>query len=150
MDQLLRDVEKPSISPKANAHLRGLIISMQEDVSTQIIQSRFLTGLEFAELHNRYEDVHESHSNTFQWLFDNKNAPSPRDETQHLAGEKWIHWLSSDAGIFHISGKMGSGKSTLMKFLYKYRRTKTELQKWAGKSNDFYLLSTSKPYCYYR
>jgi hypothetical protein len=46
--------------------------------------------------------------------------------------EKWINWLSSGNGIFHIAGKLGSGKSTLMKFLCNHPQTKDALQKWAG------------------
>jgi hypothetical protein len=46
--------------------------------------------------------------------------------------QPFLHWLLAGNGIFHISGKLGSGKSTLMKFLCDHRRTTTELQKWAG------------------
>lgn len=46
--------------------------------------------------------------------------------------EPFLRWLSSGNGIFHISGKLGSGKSTLMKFLCDHERTTVELQKWAG------------------
>lgn len=48
---------------------------------------------------------------------------------------KYLHWLSSPEGIFHISGKLGSGKSTLMKLLYTHPKTRAQLQKWAGKFN---------------
>ncbi|KAI1737985.1 hypothetical protein F4680DRAFT_195771 [Xylaria scruposa] len=48
------------------------------------------------------------------------------------AGRMFINWLSSSDGIFHISGKMGSGKSTMMKLLYEHPATKYELEKWAG------------------
>jgi hypothetical protein len=44
-----------------------------------------------------------------------------------LASESLIHWLSSGNRIYHISGKLGSGKSTLMKFLCEHKRTKAEL-----------------------
>jgi hypothetical protein len=46
--------------------------------------------------------------------------------------EKWTNWLSSGNGIFHIAGKLGSGKSTLMKFLCNHPQTKVALQYWAG------------------
>jgi hypothetical protein len=55
------------------------------------------------------------------------------DETKRLAREKLLSWLSEGEGIFHISGKLGSGKSTLMKFLCTRRGTKMELRKWAGR-----------------
>jgi ABC-type molybdenum transport system ATPase subunit/photorepair protein PhrA len=63
------------------------------------------------------------------WVFEDKvtdNGPNPC--------ESFGNWLSSGNGIFHIAGKLGSGKSTLMKFLCDHQKTKTELQKWAGMS----------------
>jgi Cdc6-like AAA superfamily ATPase len=45
----------------------------------------------------------------------------------------FLNWLSSGTGIYHVSGKPGSGKSTLMKFLCDHPHTKAELEKWAGK-----------------
>lgn len=45
---------------------------------------------------------------------------------------RFLSWLNSGSGVFHISGKLGSGKSTLMKFLSKEARTKQELRKWAS------------------
>jgi hypothetical protein len=44
----------------------------------------------------------------------------------------FLTWLRSGAGVFHISGKAGSGKSTLMKFLCHHNRTQEELAKWAA------------------
>ena len=41
-------------------------------------------------------------------------------------------WLLHGQGVFHISGKPGSGKSTLMKMLCSHRRTASALRKWAG------------------
>ncbi|KAK3317381.1 hypothetical protein B0T19DRAFT_488646 [Cercophora scortea] len=46
--------------------------------------------------------------------------------------EKFKTWLSSGSGVFHISGKLGCGKSTLMKFLCEHPGTKAELSRWAG------------------
>lgn len=58
------------------------------------------------------------------------------DETamdiRSTARERLLHWLSSGDGIFHISGKLGSGKSTLMKYLCDHPQTRIELEKWAG------------------
>jgi len=49
-------------------------------------------------------------------------------------GGSFLRWLSSGDGIFHIAGKLGSGKSTLMKFLCEHPCTIWQLQKWAGMS----------------
>ena len=43
-----------------------------------------------------------------------------------------MDWLTSGSGIFHISGKLGSGKSTLMKFLCESSRLSELLSHWAN------------------
>jgi hypothetical protein len=48
------------------------------------------------------------------------------------AKEALLNWLSSGTGIFHISGKLGSGKSTLMKFICEHESTAAMLRQWAG------------------
>jgi hypothetical protein len=63
----------------------------------------------------------------------------PKEISDCSSEESFLSWLSSGNGIFHVSGKPGSGKSTLMKFLCDHPRTQEELQEWAGK---FKLLST--------
>lgn len=60
-----------------------------------------------------------------------KDNQSDKDDAS-AQREKWTNWLSSGNGIFHIAGKLGSGKSTLMKFLCNHPQTKVALQKWAG------------------
>jgi hypothetical protein len=47
-------------------------------------------------------------------------------------GSIFMDWLSHGAGIFHIAGKPGSGKSTLMKFLCDDSRTTECLQTCRG------------------
>jgi NACHT domain len=41
-------------------------------------------------------------------------------------------WLKDGDGIFHISGKPGAGKSTLMKYLCRNPKTQQQLESWAG------------------
>ncbi|KAJ0323942.1 hypothetical protein COL5a_008058 [Colletotrichum fioriniae] len=43
-----------------------------------------------------------------------------------------IDWLSHGGGIFHISGKPGAGKSTLMKYLCQSTAAESYLKDWAG------------------
>ncbi|KAK4218908.1 hypothetical protein QBC37DRAFT_273824, partial [Rhypophila decipiens] len=52
-------------------------------------------------------------------------------ERKAQASTIFLSWLQSGGGVFHISGKAGSGKSTLMKFLCHHERTNEELQTWA-------------------
>ncbi|SCO76329.1 uncharacterized protein FRV6_00541 [Fusarium oxysporum] len=49
--------------------------------------------------------------------------------------QKFLGWLLSEetlSPVFHIFGKLGSGKSTLMKFLCSHQKTEESLTKWAG------------------
>ena len=60
------------------------------------------------------------------------DVPQTLWEVMAEAREQFIAWLKQGDGIFHISGKPGSGKSTLMKFICEHSKTKNHLQVWAG------------------
>lgn len=62
-----------------------------------------------------------------------ENEEKREDEAKASARELLLNWMSSGAGIFHISGKLGSGKSTLMKYLCNHECTKSLLEEWASK-----------------
>lgn len=49
------------------------------------------------------------------------------------ARDNFITWLKKGTGIFYISGKPGSGKSTLMKYLVQHPETKNYLELWADR-----------------
>jgi hypothetical protein len=46
-------------------------------------------------------------------------------------GNKLQTWLQSSNDLFWIYGKAGSGKSTLMKFLFEHEQTRVHLDNWA-------------------
>lgn len=64
-----------------------------------------------------------------------QDVPENLWQFMEKARDDFIFWLERDHGIFHISGKPGSGKSTLMKYLCQHRRTKGHLKAWAGDKN---------------
>ncbi|KAJ8131293.1 hypothetical protein O1611_g2333 [Lasiodiplodia mahajangana] len=45
---------------------------------------------------------------------------------------RFLNWLESGSGIFYLSGKPGSGKSTMMKFITREKRTAEALKTWAA------------------
>ncbi|KAI0541015.1 hypothetical protein GGR58DRAFT_498633 [Xylaria digitata] len=65
----------------------------------------------------RHDIIPQAHSDTFQWTFKNSSLSD---------------WLCSDSGIFWVSGKAGSGKSTFMKFLASHPQTRESLARWTG------------------
>ena len=61
---------------------------------------------------------------------DQENAMAERIHCAK-ASELFQTWLRVGKGLFYISGKAGSGKSTLMKFIVDHRKTKELLDEWA-------------------
>ncbi|KAI1751255.1 hypothetical protein F4782DRAFT_506441 [Xylaria castorea] len=63
----------------------------------------------------RHSIISQAHQNTFHWAF----------EDSHLS-----NWLCSGTGIFWVSGRAGSGKSTFVKFLADHSQTRELLARW--------------------
>ncbi len=90
------------------------------------------------------EDDYENISNTsIEEADENQVNYEAEDEAKMIARESLLTWMSSGAGIFHVSGKLGSGKSTLMKYLCDHTRTKQVLEQWAGKISEIQQRFTS-------
>ncbi|KAM0421002.1 hypothetical protein ACHAPT_011245 [Fusarium lateritium] len=144
MKQLKKGVEVQAIGDGAVKQLNHLL-GIHDDVLNAIYQDRILRSLQFEEMHDRDDRVQDPYENTFKWVLEDENDltvdGNPSTSFRHgddcrkmkmQSRNKLLSWLSSPTSIFHLSGKLGSGKSTLMKFLSTHPRTRTELKKWAG------------------
>ena len=69
-----------------------------------------LQTLYLEETTSRRKQIEPTYSQTFTWIFDDPDL-------------QFRDWLQNGRGIYWIRGKPGSGKSTLMKFLYTDKRT---------------------------
>ncbi|KAK7915288.1 hypothetical protein PG985_012991 [Apiospora marii] len=58
--------------------------------------------------------------------------PQKEGVERELARNHFNRWLEFESGLFYISGKPGSGKSTLMKFLAQDSHTRRQLRNWAA------------------
>ena len=65
----------------------------------------------------------------------------PEEDLKRMthARDCFVDWLEHGEGIFHIAGKPGSGKSTLMKYLCRHHQTEQHLRLWAR--NDALVLA---------
>ncbi len=86
-----------------------------------------LRSLKYPSMNNHYEDVIKAHQNTFKWaFFDSLKRKLPWDNIPA--------WLKSGDGVYWVCGKVGSGKSTLMKHIFDAPEPRHYLQMWAGKN----------------
>lgn len=104
--------------------------SSQKDVEEEaknIIVGKILDSLYFDQEKDRYDDIDSAHKGTFEWIY----SKPPSGAT----GATWFNfqsWLCNHSGIYWVSGKAGSGKSTLMKLLATDKRTRDSLLKWSA------------------
>ncbi|KAK2763569.1 hypothetical protein CKAH01_15961 [Colletotrichum kahawae] len=80
-----------------------------------------LKSLHFAQIKERQNEIPQAHRNTFQWIF---------DESSSTGFSAWFQCPSD--GVFWITGKPGSGKSTMMKLILGHETTKALAKAWAG------------------
>ncbi|KAK0667031.1 hypothetical protein QBC41DRAFT_324721 [Cercophora samala] len=122
-------------------------IETQEATVRRVAQHRVLQALQYDRMRDRYNDVEDrvneiqkwlrKEGGTFRWLFESAPTDNTAVSDEELAmmrsaREKIEKWLYTDGGIFHISGILGCGKSTLMQLLYTHPFIQTGLEKWAG------------------
>ncbi|KAM0426374.1 hypothetical protein ACHAPT_008420 [Fusarium lateritium] len=96
-----------------------------------IINDFILESLAYSSMRDREEEVTEAHSRTLEWIFDASLLSQPlRDSFR----ESFATWLRTDelGPIYWITGKPGSGKSTLMRFLSKDPTAMEYLRLWAA------------------
>ncbi|KAH6869681.1 hypothetical protein B0T10DRAFT_541623 [Thelonectria olida] len=94
----------------------------------EVLQAKLLDRIRFRSMNDRREDVAPAHHKTLTW------ALKPPADRETVEWDDLSLWLRSGSEIYWISGKAGSGKSTLMKYLYNHDGTKTLLSNWAGSS----------------
>jgi len=98
---------------------------IQEELRLLLIENGVLGNLSFISSIGRQESVELPHRDTFKWIFDNC-------KTSERRWDSFVDWLETGSGIYWINGKVGSGKSTLMKYISEDYRTKEALAEWAG------------------
>jgi len=80
------------------------------DIRRYNLHKAFLVKLRYEKMEDRESRVAESYGSTFRWIFED----SPEKQ------QKWSNfrdWLKSDTQLYWITGKAGSGKSTLVKYI---------------------------------
>ncbi|KAK6860713.1 hypothetical protein PG995_004349 [Apiospora arundinis] len=95
--------------------MRGLTMATNEQEKQQTI----IGSLNYELRPARHEAIVKAHARTFEWAFDASRTGL-------------LSWLRSGSGIFWVSGRPGSGKSTFMKYLVGQQRTRKALNCWSS------------------
>jgi hypothetical protein len=94
-------------------------------------RAMILSLLYFRQMPDRSDNIHTAYSTTFEWLFE-----EPSGTQSHDTWDNFPAWLQEQgSSIYWISGKPGSGKSTLMKFLHRHTSLPILLKQWAPNDN---------------
>ncbi|KAI0380623.1 prion-inhibition and propagation-domain-containing protein [Hypomontagnella monticulosa] len=121
---LIDSIRTLSVIFDASVGNRMMIAESSQESITSRYQKKILDLLWFRTITERKESISAAHSKTFHWTLHPPVEEYPWDDLSE--------WLLSGSGIYWISGKAGSGKSTLMKYLLKHPRTRRLLSRWAG------------------
>ncbi|KAJ0415319.1 hypothetical protein BJY00DRAFT_266622 [Aspergillus carlsbadensis] len=139
-----------SLPPQPDLHqVKADISSLTSLVATMTLENRILENIYFPSMHDREDGIHDAEMGTSEWLLreeestvDNDGGKTPMGKIQAklfeeerekraAARSSFLTWLRTCNGVYHISGKAGSGKSTLMKILSNHTKTKEQLTAWA-------------------
>ncbi|KAK5127526.1 hypothetical protein LTR85_006865 [Meristemomyces frigidus] len=131
--QIVKDLGNDALRATANSNAQIMqgVRRFGDDVSGRFAKLKIssnhrevLSALSFPGQTSRRLAVKDPFPKTFEWVFDEKGTD-----------RKWSNfplWLQGDGQVYWISGKLGSGKSTLMAFILDDHRTRKHLLRWSG------------------
>jgi hypothetical protein len=118
---------KKNYLPEVTSAIEMLDVSTSEESELRrMIHSKVFETLQYPTMTKRYEAVEETYPETCEWIFHDGSEEQAR-------WSNFKEWLVSSeiSGVYWINGKVGSGKSTLMKHIFDDPRTRFYLEEWA-------------------
>jgi len=128
------------VSDQARAHFGDTHNHFQAVSPDELIKRAILEGLQFEELGKRSRELSSRGRQTFTWILNSRLPQVSKYDNirEHHNQQDWLHaqkaklegsrralrsWLTSDEqdALFWITGKPGSGKSTLVKAVQEHR-----------------------------
>ena len=102
-----------------------LFSEMEQKVADAKHNEELLNSLHFPEINCREQEISDAYEETFHWIFDEHGERLPQQSN-------FIDWLENGSRIYWINGKAGSGKSTLMRYIWQNEKTISRLEAWAA------------------
>ena len=130
-------------------HITQQFIQFKKDHRDDQFVQEIESSLRFPDLFLRQEHIEQGFDgfeDSSNWIYDDfpgsdSNSGNSLLDLREPRWDSFSKWLRSGTGVYWISGKAGSGKSTLMSHICKsenLERRNAMLQSWAG---DKYLLT---------
>ncbi|KAK2755393.1 small S protein [Colletotrichum kahawae] len=97
-----------------------IIVSMRDGIQCSSFKNCIALDVS-----DRNDDIENAHGSTFDWIL-----PS-----QTFLGQQncnFSDWIESNSGLYLLSGRAGTGKSTLMKYIAGHPQITEAFQRWAG------------------
>lgn len=104
-------------------------------------RERFLDSLRYPEMNHRRQQVSSAYSKCLSWVFlgdnndEDSNVQNSGNEDEpdfsQIAWDSLANWLRSTDRIYWITGKPGSGKTTLVKYILAHQKTRKCLDIWS-------------------
>jgi hypothetical protein len=154
LDLLARELIQKETEQKKiadNHHLT--LIDKIDDIDRTTKYRALLESLWFSGIDERQESIKPAAPHTLEWLLGSPSPPGPASDTasDQVFGKKLIigpsgisldfrQWLREAPSMYWISGKAGSGKSTLMAHVIQDSRAQELLKTW-GKGYELQILS---------
>ena len=125
-----QSTDSATISSTAQAvyGVAALLAATPEESQRIASTQKVLANLRYDDMRARRSAVVKSHAGTYEWILDSSEALK-------ASNVGFSEWLRRGQGIFWVSGKAGSRKSTLIKFLCNHSETGIVLQEWAGNAH---------------
>ena len=101
--------------------------SHDDEQASALVCAAIIASLEYPGMEDRYEKVVEAHAKTFSWIFEPSCELGQSQDT-------FMQWLVQGQGIYWVHGKAASGKSTLMRYIFKHPALKSSLKAWSGRN----------------
>ncbi|KAK4230174.1 hypothetical protein QBC38DRAFT_496912 [Podospora fimiseda] len=99
---------------------------------SRAVERFIIESLKYESMRSRVRSISRAHSKTFRWVFEEP----PLDQDGQALWSSFSGWLErkDDREVYWITGKPGSGKSTLMSFILENCRQRllNSLSNWAG------------------
>lgn len=118
--QTAKNQHIPEIQMAENPHQAAQV---ENEIRSLMLENTILGSLAFSVVRDCRDSVEIAYSRTFEWIYGESH-------TSEKSWGNFVDWLRHGNGIYWINGKLGSGKSTLMRYIYENTKTREELKVW--------------------